>query len=536
MLSTRPGREASKLWASAFALAGAVLSCAGTEGSGGGGASSVGGTGGAGASGGTSGSGGATGGAGGTGATGALGGLGGVAGDESGGGGSGGTTACNDGQQQPCYTGPVGTDGVGICKAGVQDCAGGKWSSCVGQIVAAPAEVCNGLDDDCNGLADEGFGQTTCGKGACLVTTDNCSNGVPVACTPKPASPTEKCDGVDDNCDGTIDEGCVCTAGQTQSCYSGPAGTKNVGACKAGTQGCNGGQWGPCNGQVLPKTETCNAADDDCNGTADDGNPGGGASCNTGKLGICAAGTSTCTGGALGCKQNSQPGPTEICSNSLDDDCDGQTNEGCSTVAQIIHYELEQSSGTSVPNLAPGQPPGSIVGTLTWTSGGGAPGSAFHLVNPSGGVNHVAPGITTTLTGATIEFFWKFSSGTGTSYMWYDGPTTFRAFTNGVANTGVMVRNTPGGTDVKYATSVQNGQWHHIAYVLDAAASQGRLYVDGTLAGSSAYSGSVAMGTTFVVLGRPTTANSATTGFDRYRIWSNALTPAQIASIIAGTL
>ncbi|GMV17848.1 MAG: LamG domain-containing protein [Polyangiaceae bacterium] len=508
-----------------------VAACASTGGvgdPGGGGAA------GAGATSGAGGSGAAGGGTGGAGGTVSSGGLGGAAGDQSGGTGGGGV--CNDGQQQPCYAGPPGTEGVGICKAGVQDCAGGKWGSCQGQVVAATAEACNGLDDDCNGLADEGFGQTTCGKGACSVTTANCVNGVPVACTPKTASPTEKCDGVDDDCDGTIDEGCVCTTGQTQPCYSGPAGTQGVGACKAGTQACSGGQWAACTGAVLPKAETCNSVDDDCDGSVDDGNPGGGAACNTGKQGICASGTLTCTTGAVTCKQTNQPAPSEICSNSLDDDCDGQTNEGCSTVAQLIHYELEQSSGTNVPNLAPGQPAGSIVGTMTWTTGGGAPGSSFHLLNPSGSVNHVTHGITTTLTTATIEFFWKFVSGTGTSYMWYDGGTSFRAFTNGVANAGVMVRSVPGGADVTYTGNLQNGQWHHIAFVLDAAGGQGRLYVNGTLAGSSAYSGSVAMGSTFTVLGRATTANSASVGFDRYRVWQSALTPAQIASIIAGTL
>jgi hypothetical protein len=75
----------------------------------------------------------------------------------------------------------------------------------------------------------------------------------------------------------------------------------------------------------------------------------------TGLLGVCSAGTMTCLNGSVSCKQNQQAG-TGLCTNSLDDDCDGTVNEGCSITAQIIHYELEQSTGATVPNLAVGQP------------------------------------------------------------------------------------------------------------------------------------------------------------------------------------
>jgi hypothetical protein len=63
----------------------------------------------------------------------------------------------------------------------------------------------------------------------------------------------------------------VCTPGVTESCYDGPAGTEGVGICAAGTHTCNGEgtAYGPCQGEVLPSSETCaNNLDEDCNGSA----------------------------------------------------------------------------------------------------------------------------------------------------------------------------------------------------------------------------------------------------------------------------
>ena len=60
----------------------------------------------------------------------------------------------------------------------------------------------------------------------------------------------------------------------------------------------------------------------------DEGNPGGGAACNTGLLGVCAAGTLQCQGGVLVCVPNNSPS-TEICGDGLDNDCDGLVDEGC---------------------------------------------------------------------------------------------------------------------------------------------------------------------------------------------------------------
>src|SRR5262249_7012324 len=97
-----------------------------------------------------------------------------------------------------------------------------------------------------------------------------------------------------------------------------------LGPCANSTAVCSGGAL-TCPQTVFASTEICNNVDDDCDGTVDDGNPGGGTSCVTGLPGVCAAGTTTCSGGSLTCDPNQSASP-ETC-NGLDDDCDGQTDE-----------------------------------------------------------------------------------------------------------------------------------------------------------------------------------------------------------------
>lgn len=56
---------------------------------------------------------------------------------------------------QTCYTGPAGTEGVGICKAGIQVCENGTRSACIGEVIPQE-EVCDGVDNNCDGEVDEG--------------------------------------------------------------------------------------------------------------------------------------------------------------------------------------------------------------------------------------------------------------------------------------------------------------------------------------------------------------------------------------------
>ncbi len=97
-------------------------------------------------------------------------------------------------------------------------------------------------------------------------------------CTPGPTGcgTMEICDdGIDNNCNRSVDEGCACLPGMVQSCFGGPPRSRRVGACADGTQRCLGtgefGTWGACTGGISPSAETCDMLDNDCNGCADEG-------------------------------------------------------------------------------------------------------------------------------------------------------------------------------------------------------------------------------------------------------------------------
>lgn len=60
-----------------------------------------------------------------------------------------------------CYSGPIGTAGLGECRAGTTTCAAGAWRTCVGETTPVPEICANGLDDNCDGRLDDGCGTSS---------------------------------------------------------------------------------------------------------------------------------------------------------------------------------------------------------------------------------------------------------------------------------------------------------------------------------------------------------------------------------------
>jgi formylglycine-generating enzyme required for sulfatase activity len=220
-----------------------------------------------------------------------------------------------------CQLTPSGLEPLQAC---VRCCAPGEEQTRTCRVCGAvpcmpQAEICDGIDNDCNGSIDDDVtddeGPCRVGVGACAAVGENrCVRGE-LVCNALPGDAmVERCDEIDNDCDGTTDEG---DGSEAEACETG-----ELGICAIGRLSCTLGEF-RCNRRDDPSDEVCDGLDNDCDGRADEEiEPAG---CDTGQMGQCQLGQSTCQEGEAVCVATN--GPADEACDELDNDCDGVSDE-----------------------------------------------------------------------------------------------------------------------------------------------------------------------------------------------------------------
>ena len=166
------------------------------------------------------------------------------------------------------------------------------------------------------------------------ITVDNSSDDVDAEGPDSGGSDADERE--DEDLTGQVPDNSVqveCEDFDTRSCYDGPGMTNGVGQCHAGYQQCKNGKWSVCMNQVLPETEKCgDNLDNDCNGQL---NEGCGPVCGNGAV----EDGEVCDGGTIDCGDHNDfflDGDTATCL----ENCMGYDTYMCQIAPPVVITKL----------------------------------------------------------------------------------------------------------------------------------------------------------------------------------------------------